>query len=402
MIFDRRVPFHLRISYYYDSQAGFFFGLFSGLTLSFISVVARRMGASTIQMASITSAPCVGLLLTFLWVYYSAGKKKMAILYWPKVVARSLFFLMPLVHTPSFYVGIFAVSSILETVGNPVYSGIVKEIYPDKHRGKTMGYVKVVMSISIIFASFIGGRLLDVWGDNGFRYLFPIGAVFGIIGISTFRKIKIKGEKIFRRKKPQFFEFFREWFKDKVLLYLACVIFVAGFGNLMLGPLCPIFLIDHLNVSLLFVGILSALSSFSSIIAYYYCGRFVDRKNPLLILRIIFLLVSFIPLLYFWGNRWGILLAAIIGGFSIGGWDITWFQYVTRRSSPEDIQAHVGLFYNLMGIRGIIAPFIAVNLINKIGLRFSFLVPFAVIFSGFILMIIFEKYEAKIAKEKGE
>ncbi len=132
MLFERQVPFHSRVAYYYDSLAGFIFGFFSGMVLSFLPVIARRLGASAGQMALISSSFAFGLLLTFLWTYMTMYGRKMIAYYWPKLVARSMFFLMPFVNTPSFFVTIVILYSLLDSIGNPVYGAIMKEVYPDR------------------------------------------------------------------------------------------------------------------------------------------------------------------------------------------------------------------------------------------------------------------------------
>jgi len=66
----------------------------------------------------------------------------------------------------------------------------MKEIYSDDYRGRAMGYVRMEMAIVAAFASYLGGFLLDHFS---YRYIFPLGAMFGILSVTYFGKIKIYG-----------------------------------------------------------------------------------------------------------------------------------------------------------------------------------------------------------------
>lgn len=389
MLFERQIPFHSRVAYYYDSLAGFIFGFFSGMVLSFVPVVARRLGASVGQMALISSSFAIGLILTSLWIYLTMRGKKMVTFYWPKLTSRLLFLLMPFVNTPAFFVGIVVLFYIVESIANSVYIAIMKEIYPDRDRARTMGYARITMNIAILTASFIGGRLLDWLGPHSYKIVFPIGAVLGLISITTFTRVPLKEE---TEVKPEmsFVRMVKGWFSDKTIWQMGGIISVAGFGNLLLGPLAPIFLVDKLKVSLSFVGLMATLASASVILSYYFWGSFIDRKGPIQSLRIVFIVISVVPVLYIVGMKWSVLLASIFSSFAISGWELATFKYIsTRTNSSEKVQIDTGFFYTIQGIRGIIAPFVAVWLMKIFGLRISFLIAFLIIISGFILALVY-------------
>jgi len=391
MLFERQVSFHSRIAYHYESLAGFIFGFFSGMVLSFLPVVARRLGATGAQMALISSSFAFGLLLTFLWTYITMYGRKMAVFYWPKFVARSLFFLMPFVNTPSFFVAIVVFYYLLDSIGNPVYGAIMKEAYPEEERAKIMGYVRIVLNLGTMTAAFAGGRLLDWWGEDSYRIVFPVGAILGLISLSAFIHIPLR-EKNNTYPSLSFLQIIKEWFNDKTIWKLGGIISVAGFGNLLLGPLAPIFLVDKMKVSLSFVGLMGATSSIAIMLSYYFWGNFIDRKGPIPSLRIIFLIISIPPVMYIIGRNWSVLLAAVFSSFAGGGWELSWFKYVcARTNSIEKVQIDTGFYYNLMGIRGAIAPFVAVWLMNLFGLKITFFISFLIILWGFVLIWIFGK-----------
>ena len=105
-----------------------------------------------------------------------------------KLLARGVILLFFLATNPWIFIILIFLNSLLEQAGSPAYLGIMKEIYSDDYRGRAMGYVRMEMAIVAAFASYLGGFLLDHFS---YRYIFPLGAMFGILSVTYFGKIKI-------------------------------------------------------------------------------------------------------------------------------------------------------------------------------------------------------------------
>jgi len=306
-----------------------------------------------------------------------------------KMIARVSIFLMFFAVDPWFFIVVVFLNALFELAGSPAYAGIMKEIYPDSFRGRAMGYVRSEQAISAVFASYIGGILLD---RISYRYIFPLATIAGILSLLYFGRIKIKDEnrkvENIKKQKLGLFPFEAiDIFKKDRLFSLYCLIFFAyGFGSLIAMPLYPIFLVDVFHASNTFIGKLGSLSSFFWIISYIFWGRFVDRRGEINSFTFSFMLSSLIPLLYSVSfNIWFIVLASIISGFNIGT-EVIRINYITKITKPENVQTYQGIDFSLMGLRGITAPFIGVKLMNLIGIRETLFVSFSIIFVAFFLM----------------
>lgn len=66
MFFNRRIPLFIRESYYYDSATAIIWGLFWGTSVAFFPVIARKMGASNLQMAFLSMAPFIDSLFLYI------------------------------------------------------------------------------------------------------------------------------------------------------------------------------------------------------------------------------------------------------------------------------------------------------------------------------------------------
>jgi len=390
MFFNKRIPLFIRESYHYDSRASVLWGIFYGLSLAFFPVIARKIGASSFQIALLTAAPFLGSLFTLYWSRLSNRSNKMQFFIWIKTLARTVIFLMFLAINPWVFIIIVFLNAFFEQAGSPAYTGIMKEIYPDSHRGRAMGYVRGEQAISAIFACYIGGILLD---RISYRYIFPLSAIIGLLSLFFFAKIKVKKQlKVENVKKQglipsEAIDVFR---KDKRFFIYSLVFFTYGFGNLIAMPLYPIFLVDILHASNALVGKLGSLSSLFWIISYILWGKYIDKKGPLKSLTICFLLSSFIPLLYSTSfNLSFIILASIISGFNIGNGELSRINYIIKISKTENVQTYWGIDFTLMGVRGLIAPFIGVGLMNLVGIRTALFISFTVIFASFILIKLF-------------
>ncbi len=396
MFFDRRIPAGLKTAYNYDSLGGILYGAHYGFTIAFFPIIARKLGASSGQMAFLTTTSLIGALFTFFWAHYSNNRKKMPFIIRMKGTARVLLFLMVLVVNPWAFIFIVFLYWFFEMAGSPAYAGIMKEIYSEKHRGKAMGYVRVEMGMAMIVSSWLAGLLLDRFS---YRYVFPAGAVFGLFALLSFRRIRVKSdERVVPNQKKRFslLEIGRILKRDKRFLRYSAIIFTFGFGNLIIIPLCPIFLVDTLRITNTLAGRLASLFSLCWVISYLFWGEFIDRKGPLNALWLLLLLVSFVPALYFFAsNIWFAAIATIFSGLSSGGTQLARVNYITRIVRHEQVADYWGVDYTLMGLRGIVAPFVGVGLMHLLGIRAAFLIGFVLIFSSFIAMRQFAQGEEK-------
>ncbi len=386
MIFNRRIPSWIRVTYRYDSFGGIFYGMFYGLTIAFFPIIARRIGASYIQMAILASLPFLGALLSFYGVYLSSARKKMPFVIRIKFLARVSLFLMFFAFRPSIFLSILALYWLLEHISLPAYIGIMKDIYPDKDRGKAMGYVRVELALTAVLSTYLGGFLLN---EISYRYIFPLGATFGLLALHFFRRIRVESDQ--RKDSPQknfsLKEVKKILKKDKNFSRYESIFFLYGVGYIIILPLCPIFLVDTLNLSNVSIGKLGSLFSLFWIFSYLFWGELLSRKEPLSILLRVMFLAAFIPLFYaFAFNIWLIVFAFIFSGFIAGGLELARITYLTKIASEEKVQKYWGISYTLMGIRGVIFPFVGIGLSHILGIRGTFCLSFFLISLSLLLM----------------
>lgn len=394
MFFNRRIPSFMREAYYYESLGIIAFAFFTGLSASFFPIIARKLGASSFQMALISSAPFMGALFTLYWARLSAtAVSQMGFFVKVKLLARVVILFAFLAINPWIFILLVALNSLLEQAGSPAYVRIMKEIYSDDYRGRAMGYVRMEMALTAVFTAYLGGFLLDHFS---YRYIFPLGAVFGILAVVNFGKIKVQENNVKQKKKKrgilprEILEVFR---KDKPFALFQTIFFIQGFANLMVMPLFPIFLVDYLEISNTSMGKLVSLSSISLIFSYLLWGHYIDKRGACQPLILNLLLRSFIPIFYvFASSIWYIVPASIISGFTMGAGELSRVHFITNRAKSKDIPTYQGIDFTLMGLRGVVAPFLGVALMRWIGMESVFIIGFCLTIISSLAMFLSNRY----------
>ena len=394
MFFNRRIPSFMREAYYYESLGAIAFAFFAGLSASFFPIIARKLGASSFQMALISSAPFMGALFTLYWARLSHNAiSQVGFFVKVKLLARAVILFAFLAVNPWIFILLVALNSLLEQAGSPAYVRIMKEIYSDDYRGRVMGYVRMEMALVAVFTAYLGGFLLDHFS---YRYIFPLGAVFGILSVTYFGRIKVQKNNAKQKRKKQGIlprEILEVFKKDRPFALFETIFFIQGFANLMIMPLFPIFLVDYLGISNTSMGKLVSLSSVFLIFSYLFWGHYIDKKGACRSLILNFFLRSFIPICYFFASSiWYIVPASIIAGFTMGAQELSRVHFITSRTKSQDIPTYQGIDFTLMGLRGVIAPFLGVLLMHWIGMESIFIISFCLTIISSLAMFLSNRY----------
>jgi MFS family permease len=151
-------------------------------------------------------------------------------------------------------------------------------------------------------------------------------------------------------------------------------------------------MVDELSLSNTAIGYLGAATALSGAISFFFWGHLIDRYKPLSLLKIIIIIASTIPLLYAISHSMlPIIFASIISGIVMNGWDLCWYNHVIHEVKREQTTVIFGIQYSLIGIRGLIAPFVGTMLYQQFGIRYAFIASASVIMTGAILMLFCRK-----------
>ena len=363
MFFEKGVPPSARFAYRRDAWSGMLFAVMSGLTMPFFMVIARgNLKASPFQISVLSMMQLAPQVLSLLWASMMEGRRKMpfAVLGW--IASRSLFLLAAFVTTSWSFVAMVSLFYVLETISGPAYSALMKEIYPDSDRGRIMGYARVCTLAVIPVVCLIAGPLLH--GDN-YRFVFPVAAMFGLASAMVFRDIPTK--ETHGDPSVPLHEFVKNSVRilreDRGFRWFSTGIFVCGFANIMLGPLFVLYQVDTLKVNTNWASLYVVIYSPVAMLSYIFWGSYIDRKTSNEAVAACTILLALVPVGYCFATQaWMILPISMFVAILSAGFELGYANGVLQYAPEDKIGLYQGVFNSLMGIRGLVAPFVGVAL----------------------------------------
>lgn len=377
------MPSAVRTNARIDLVAAILFGVFSGLTTPFITVMGRRLGASPLAVSLLVASSAIVLLFSLWWVNLVRFRHPVSVVVWPTLVGRALFLFFPFVHRATSYVVIVLLYQAIASVGTLGYAQVMRSTYPADVRGQIMGSIRVGMAVAWTIAALVGGRLMQ-WIP--FQYVFATAAVSGMASAIVFSRMRpppvveetdplslsgtwtiLREDHAFRRFLGGFFAF--------------------GFGAWLIAPAIPIFLVDVLAASNFQVGLLGAVTSGMWLLSYRYWGKMIDLLSAAKALGRVFLVGAATPFLYLvaW-TPWVVLLAGTTDGLTSAGVDLGWLTAVLEFAPRGQVRRYVGIYNTFVGIRAAVAPFLTGLLIPLLGVRPIFAISIGLTLMGAALI----------------
>lgn len=367
----RKLPLFVRHTFYHDLKAAMLFGIFGGAFLPFIAIVGRKIGATEFQIALLISAPYIANAISMFWTEDIFGRGRVWYVVWPNVIGRAVLFAMFFVKSPSHYTIIIFLYMLITAIAFPSYASVMKTNYPDRERGKLMGYIRIGTAFLWIPCSITAGWILEK-GTENYHYIFPIAALFGILSAIEFGNIKVRRE---GKKKEDLaaFSHITAPFKNMPFRRFLVIYSIFEFGLMLSLPLYPLIQVDRAHIPNLVAGIFGTIFSGTWLIGFFFWGRFIDKHPLSSLLALLFLVSATVPLIYLLTyNLWLLSLAQGILGFISAAIELIGYVVITRMASQKETPRYMALHIVLGGIRGAIAPFLGPVIMNGIGTETAF------------------------------
>lgn len=402
MFLENRVPPQARDAYQKDATAGMLGAVMTGLTGPFIAVIARdTLHATAFEIALLSMSGVAGSLFSMVWARMASGGRAMRVARTAWIVGRSLFILMLFAVRPTLFVALVAAINVLASIGSPAYAAIMREVYPDGDRARIMAYARVCTWCVALLVTAVASWLLGV---VSYRYVFPAAALFGIA--SAIRFGQIRTEPYDADRDEGHIEFFRGSIsvlrEDAGFRWFCGGIFLFGFANFVALPIYSIYQVDVLGVKTQWAGAYSIVAQMVMLVSLFFWGNCVDRMRPEKVIAGQALAWSLIPFTYCVASApWMLLPAMVVSGLVSGGVELSYLNGVLRFAPAEKAAQYQGVFQFLVGVRGLIGPYVGATLLaNKL---LSMTQIFAV--SGLLILIsagVLMLGMGQIARRRGE
>ena len=354
-----------------------------------MAIIVKKMFAGTpgigpaeldFAVAAVSAAPNVANLTSFIWEGLAHGRKKVQFISGLQVVTCACVVLVAFI--PLNLYGLFALTALI-FISRAAWTGVItvrtavwRNNYPRANRTLIAGKMAMVQAVVLALAGLLIGEAMDI-APESFRYLYPVLALAGFAGNAIYRKVRLRGQRRLQRAEQdgrkqgearldprRLFALLRE---DRFYARFMWWMSVFGLGNLMMGPPQVIVLNDQFHTSYL-EGILAttvipllvmplAIPAWSRFLAKSHVVAFRAVHGWAFVLAALAMwlatLIHSLELMYF---------ASVLLGLGFAGGSLAWnlghHDFAPAHRDSEYMALHV----TLNGIRGAIAPFVAVAL----------------------------------------
>jgi predicted MFS family arabinose efflux permease len=337
--------------------------------LLFIPVVLERLGASPGMVAIYQSQTYIGLFLAAFSVLVIPRGNVLLFLAISWTIGRGAFLLTGFAPGAVGLLGLAAIFWFSDGFPGAAYTEVIRRVYPADVRGRALSVVRLGMVIAMLVSTPLVGIVLDRFGP---QVLFPIVAVLGVVSAWMFTRMRLgnAGDLDARpvrqaNAKQSVADLWRVIRSDRrFAVYLLAIVFF-GLGGLLGIAFYPAVLVDRLKLSYESVSWLSFAQSLTWIAGLVVWGRLVDRLGGPWVMRLCFALSVLVPLSYIWANSaWLLLPAYLVQGLTSGGIDLAFTNTVIDLAEPGRVYEYAALQRTVIGIRGLLGPFLGVWLFN--------------------------------------
>lgn len=333
-----------------------------------------------VAVAISAAAPNVANLTSFAWAALSHGKAKVPFIAALQLATALLVALIAAVPTNAF--GLVALVSLV-LLARTTWTGVITirtavwgANYPRADRARIAGKMATVQSLALALVGFGIGMAMD-YDESAFHWLFPLAAVGGLFGNSIYRKVRLRGQRRLARAELDGRAEHRPTLSPISIVrvlrddaryrrFMSCM-FVFGLGNLMLAAPLAIVLNDGFHVTYL-EGILisAAIPALLMPLSIPAWSKLLDRRHVIEFRAVhswSFVLASLLQFLgaallrieFFWA-------ASVVTGVAYGGGALAWNLGHHDFAPAHRDSEYMGVHVTLTGLRGLMAPFLAVGI----------------------------------------
>lgn len=338
------------------------YGIFFAAALQFIPVVLRRLGATPEMLAVYTAETYLGSLLTSFSIVLMRRRRTKSFAAWCWFIGRLLFMLFAVLNNLYIILIVLAFFWFLEAFPSPAYTRIIQAIYPHSVRGQAMSAVRLGMVAAILIVTPLAGYALD---HVGYQVLFPLAGLAGLTATWLFTRLRVDEGTLPPRETRSVSSLWQLAVRDRPFSIHLLAFTVFGIGALLGQPLYPIVQVDRLGLDYTVIGLLSLVQSLTWFLGFILWGRNVDRFGGHWVLRANLAIGFIVPLSYLWAtNAWMLLPAFAVQGIMSAGVDLGLINTCIQLAPPAKVVEYAAIQATVVGVRGLISPFIGVALIN--------------------------------------
>ena len=367
------------------------FGVLSGITATFVSVFAIRLGASNTLVGLLVSLPA---LISIFWLIPSARvierqRRRLPIIVLTGFLHRLGYLLIALVpfvlrtHRPEALVALVALLTIPAAMASVAFTSMIADVVPIDKRAHVISIRNVLISAVSTVTVLISGKLLDLLPfPLNYQLLFGAGFAASLVSLYYVSQIQVADVSMAQyqaqRKAPLtvgFRRLVKQIMNQRDFVRFSASAFVFHWGLYLPAALYAIYRVRRLGASDTWIGLLSMVENAVTILAYFYWGGVASRKGNRLVLLISSLGIVLFPVLTGLSPRIEpLLLVSVIGGIFGAGLNLSFFNILLEVCPQERFPSYVAINTTLINVAAFLAPLLGTSLANLLDIRIAFFI----------------------------
>lgn len=449
----RTLPFLARRNCYYELKHLLFWSVLAGVVEGqFASVVvSKSFEGGDLLIAIAAATPMGAMLFSLMWGMLCVGRPKIRLaMMFASGTALCAGMVGAIPTSPVgaiWFVGQMAAAQVLMAGVVTVRSAFWKSNYPRSARGRITARLQGLRFVVRVGTVLCAAAICDR-DATSYRFIFPVAALCGAIGIYLLPRIHIRGERseLTRRREPAADHDLRrgmvEPFSLTALLSPGHVLgqmvrvlgedrrfaryclaqFMMGVANFMTTPVLVVVITRELDHGATWgfwisTGVIVALPPLVMLGTIGRWGRFLDRFGvvQLRVLNVTCWTASFVlgtaatfvavHAGYFAGMHVFLAIAlfagrSILTGLGQGGGTLAWTIGHLHFAQRAQAEIYMGIHVSLTGIRGLLSPFVGMWLWGLIGWP-VWLVAVACSLTSLVMYVLLARDEQRTGRPRG-
>jgi MFS family permease len=361
------------------------FGVLSGVSNTFISVFALRLGASNLLMGLRTSLPALVNVIFQIpaarLVERASDTRKVLLL--SGLLMRLPVFIVAL--APLFpermragaVIYITALGTIPAAVGTVSFTAMFADVIAPPDRARVVSLRNALLAAATMLTVLMTGQALDLLPfPGGYQLVFALSFAASLVSLYYLGRLAIpesdatrpnpapSGERLGVRRSV------RRVLAQRDYLRFALGSFLYHWGLYFPVPLYAIYRVRTLGISEGWIGALSTLESAVTIVVYYALGKVAQRRGSRSVLLLGILLVCFFPIgTALSTSPWPLLLVSFVAGIANPAFNLGLFNTLLEFAPTERRASYVALFNTLMNVAAFASPLLGTTVAEWIGIR---------------------------------
>jgi len=366
-------------------------GVLSGITSTFVSVFAIRLGAYNTLVGLLVSLPA---LINIFWLIPSARiierqRRRLPVIVLAGFLQRLgylLITLMPFVFRvdqPEALVGLVALVTFPTAIASLAFTSLIADVVPADKRAQVISTRNVLVSIVSTVTVLVSGKLLDLLPfPLNYQLLFGAGFVASLVSlyyVSRIRMADANGTESRPRHKTPLAINLRRSLKQLMsqhdFVRFSASAFVFHWGLYLPSALYAIYRVKNLGASDTWIGLLATVQNAVTIVTYFYWGRIASRKGNRWVLLVSSLGLILFPVLTGLSPRVEfLLLPSIAAGVFGAGFNLSFFNTLLEVCPQERRPSYVAINTTLINVAAFLAPLLGTSLPNLLDIRVVFFI----------------------------